>query len=147
MASDRLASGHIYFLGKMMSKLLEKAVAAKRESKYIEFKGAAEVDSPQFWCETVKDIVAIANSGSGVILFGVDNAGVPTNSDLSELLALDPADMVEKAMYYLDHEEEREAVRRAGRERCLRDHTSQKRLHTAFSQMGLPAGTLPEFGA
>lgn len=48
-----------------------------------------------------------------------------------------PDELVEKARYYLHHEEEREAIRRAGHERALRDHTWQKRLTDAFAKMGL----------
>ena len=46
-------------------------------------------------------------------------------------------DLAEKIRYYLSHTEEREAIRRAGHERCRRDHTWQKRFETAFQQMGL----------
>jgi spore maturation protein CgeB len=48
----------------------------------------------------------------------------------------DQADMVDKIRYYLSHDSERERIRRAGYERCLRDHTWQKRLGTALEQMG-----------
>lgn len=48
-----------------------------------------------------------------------------------------PDELVEKARYYLCHEEEREAIRKAGHERALRDHTWQKRLTDAFAEMGL----------
>lgn len=46
-------------------------------------------------------------------------------------------DLADKVRYYLRHDDEREAVRRAGYERCLRDHTWQKRFAAAFRQMGL----------
>src|SRR5256714_9502716 len=49
----------------------------------------------------------------------------------------DREDLAEKIIYYLSHEPEREAIRRAGQQRCLRDHTWQKRFETAFKQMGL----------
>ena len=48
-----------------------------------------------------------------------------------------PDELVEKARYYLCHEDEREAIRRAGHERAMRDHTWQKRLTDAFADMGL----------
>jgi spore maturation protein CgeB len=48
-----------------------------------------------------------------------------------------PADLADKIRYYLTHEAEREAIRRAGHERCLRDHSWQKRLTDAFRTMGL----------
>ena len=49
----------------------------------------------------------------------------------------DADDLITKARYYLSHPEKREAVRRAGYKRALRDHTWQKRLSTAFAEMGL----------
>ncbi len=48
-----------------------------------------------------------------------------------------PQDLADKIRYYLAHDEEREAIRQAGRARCLRDHTWHKRFTTAFRQMGL----------
>ena len=48
-----------------------------------------------------------------------------------------PADLADKIKYYLAHDAEREEIARAGRARCLRDHTWQKRFQTAFAQMGL----------
>ncbi len=47
-----------------------------------------------------------------------------------------PDDLVAKINYYLTHDNERDAIARAGRARCLRDHTWQKRFQTAFTQMG-----------
>ena len=46
-------------------------------------------------------------------------------------------DLAEKIKYYLRHDTEREAIRKAGYERCLQDHTWHKRFETAFRQMGL----------
>jgi len=48
-----------------------------------------------------------------------------------------PRDLADKVRYYLAHPEEREAIRQAGRARCLRDHTWHKRFQAAFAQMGL----------
>lgn len=48
-----------------------------------------------------------------------------------------PDDLAEKIRYYLAHDTEREQIRQAGRARCLRDHTWQKRFQSAFAQMGL----------
>jgi spore maturation protein CgeB len=46
-------------------------------------------------------------------------------------------DLADKIKYYLSHDREREAIRWAGQQRCLRDHTWQKRFETAFKEMGL----------
>lgn len=47
-----------------------------------------------------------------------------------------PQDLADKINYYLKHDDEREAIRVAGYERCLRDHSWQKRLTDAFCAMG-----------
>ena len=49
-------------------------------------------------------------------------------------------DIAEKVKYYLAHDMERDRIRKAGHERCLRDHTWRRRFETAFEQMGI--GTL-----
>jgi spore maturation protein CgeB len=44
-------------------------------------------------------------------------------------------DMVEKIKYFLKNDSEREKIRIAGRKRCLRDHTWQKRFKNVFKQI------------
>ncbi|MCE5190674.1 MAG: glycosyltransferase [Actinomycetia bacterium] len=46
-------------------------------------------------------------------------------------------EMVALCRYYLAHDDEREAIREAGRLRSLRDHTWQRRLSDVFSAVGL----------
>ncbi len=46
-------------------------------------------------------------------------------------------DIAERVKYYLAHDSERERIRIAGRERCLRDHTWRRRFEMAFMKMGL----------
>lgn len=46
-------------------------------------------------------------------------------------------DLVQKIRYYLAHDAEREAIRKAGYERCRRDHSWHKRFETAFQTAGL----------
>ena len=43
-----------------MSDLVDRAIKAKRESKYVDFKSSFEPASTGEWCELVKDIVAMA---------------------------------------------------------------------------------------
>lgn len=47
----------------------------------------------------------------------------------------DKDDLVEKIKYYLAHDQEREKIAQAGRERCLRDHTWQKRFTMVFEKV------------
>jgi len=82
--------------------LIAKARAAKRESRQVEFKETFDVASKQDWCEVVKDVVAIANSGGGLIVFGADSRGEPTGSDLSAVSAIDPATIADRIHPYTE---------------------------------------------
>lgn len=46
-------------------------------------------------------------------------------------------DLIEKARYYLAHEDERRIIANAGYERTMRDHTYEKRFIEIFERMGL----------
>ena len=48
-------------------------------------------------------------------------------------------ELVEKIRYYLDHEDERAAIARAGYERTVREHTYVHRFTDIFGCLGLPA--------
>ena len=47
-----------------------------------------------------------------------------------------PDDLVDKIEYYLAHDAEREAIRKAGYERAHKSHTWQQRFREAFAEMG-----------
>src|SRR5712692_4567753 len=74
-----------------MSELVDKALRAKRESKYVDFERSFDPDSAGEWCELIKDIVAIANTGGGVLLVGVENDGNPSGENVQAVLDLDHA--------------------------------------------------------
>jgi hypothetical protein len=48
-----------------------------------------------------------------------------------------PEDLVGKIKYYLEHDSQREKIRRAGYARALRNHTWHQRFEMAFKQMGM----------
>jgi hypothetical protein len=48
-------------------------------------------------------------------------------------------DLLDKARYYLAHQEAAERIRRAGLERARRDHTWQHRFSQLFAALGLPS--------
>jgi len=50
-----------------------------------------------------------------------------------------PEDLVDKIKYYLEHDDQREEIRKAGYERALRNHTWHQRFEMAFRQMGMGA--------
>lgn len=80
--------------------LIDRSLSNQRESKYIEFKSEFDSSSRRAWCELIKDIVAMAHSGGGAIAFGLDNVGLPTGADVSDILEMDPADLTNKIARY-----------------------------------------------
>ena len=80
--------------------LESEALTATGESTAIDFKGQFNPTAKGEWCELIKDIVAIANSGGGSILFGLDDNGQPTGLDCTEILRCDPADITNKIFSY-----------------------------------------------
>jgi hypothetical protein len=83
-----------------MEKLIEKALSATRESKSIEFKSRFDVTSNQDWCELIKDIIAMSNSGGGIILLGVADDGGNAAYDPAPFLDTDAADVSNKISKY-----------------------------------------------
>jgi predicted HTH transcriptional regulator len=82
------------------SRNLVEVLSAKRESKQIEFKESFDASQTQDWCEVLKDLVAIANSGGGYILFGVKNDGSLSGWDRGQLCSVDPAKIADKILSY-----------------------------------------------
>ena len=80
--------------------LIARAGRAERESKYIDFKESFDPESGRDWVEIIKDVVAMANSGGGLIVFGVRNDGSPSGFDSTSVIALDPAVVTDKIASY-----------------------------------------------
>jgi len=99
--------------------LVEKALTDLRESKQVDFKSQLDVSSTGEWCEIVKDIVAMANSGGGVIVIGVYDSGSPSTWDPRLLLAQDPALLVDRLARFTGEEFDEVEVleRKRGRDR------------------------------
>ena len=86
-------------------KLMERAQAAKSESKHLDFKSEFDAASTEAWCGIVKDIVAMANSGGGIIIFGVENNGASNSKvDHAKLLAHDTADITNRVSKYTNYQ-------------------------------------------
>jgi len=75
---------------------VERAQQAKRESKGLDFKECFDPSSDADWAELVKDFMAMANTGGGVIVVGVCNDGSPAQEDVDPVLALDLAKITDK---------------------------------------------------
>lgn len=79
----------------------EEILAAKRETKRIDFKRSFDPDEAADWCEIIKDLAAMANSGGGNIIVGVNNDGsTPGDPTVPKVLALDPAKISDKLLSY-----------------------------------------------
>ena len=55
---------------------------AANERRQVDFKGAFDTGQAGDWCEVIKDIVAMANSGGGALVIGVKNDGTPSGYDV-----------------------------------------------------------------
>ena len=80
--------------------IITNAAKAKRESKYFDFKESINLVQTRDWCEIVKDIAAMANSGGGCILFGVANNGDISGWNVDPVLNLDPAVITDQMNKY-----------------------------------------------
>jgi predicted HTH transcriptional regulator len=79
---------------------IDRVLRAKRESKHIEFKQCFDITAAADWCEVIKDIAAIANSGGGAIVFGADSKGLPVGVNVSAIAGLDSAHLTDKLHSY-----------------------------------------------
>jgi hypothetical protein len=82
------------------AELLERAAVAKRESRYLDFKEAFDPGSDPKFIELVKDLVAMANSGGGIIVIGVRNDATLSGAGVESVLDLDPAKISDKVHRY-----------------------------------------------
>jgi hypothetical protein len=78
----------------------ERAERAKRETKTIDFKAQFDPSLAADWCELVKDFMAMANSGGGLIVLGVCDDGTVSRADVEPVLTLDPAKITDKVERY-----------------------------------------------
>ena len=76
----------------------------KDESDTLDFKRGFDPKKTSDWCELIKDIVAMANSGGGRIVIGVDDDGALSEEDVSEFLKVDPADVTNKIHKYTEQQ-------------------------------------------
>jgi predicted HTH transcriptional regulator len=78
----------------------EQVEAANGESRSLDFKERFDPKEPSEWVELIKDLVAMANTGGGVIVVGVCNNGQPSTADVQPVLDLDPAKITDKVESY-----------------------------------------------
>jgi hypothetical protein len=71
-----------------------------KESKRIDFKERIDLAKAEDWCEIVKDIVGMANSGGGSIFVGIRDDGSISGWNAEPVLAIDTAQIVDKVAKY-----------------------------------------------
>jgi hypothetical protein len=81
--------------------LLELAKTILSESKYVDFKAEFDPESPRDWCEIIKDIVAMTNTGGGLIIVGLTDAGKSAGTKIKGVLDLDPAQVTDRIARYV----------------------------------------------
>lgn len=99
--------------------LLSRVTTAKRESTYLDFKREFNPSSKGDWCELIKDIVAMANSGGGVIAIGLNNGGTPSGIPVTDVLNVDDAVFLDKIRKYTSTD----LVNMSIHEMCRDSHT------------------------
>ncbi|MBI3875600.1 MAG: putative DNA binding domain-containing protein [Verrucomicrobia bacterium] len=80
--------------------LIDAAIQTPCESPTLDFKARLDVESKSEWLEVIKDLVAMANSGGGIILFGVNDDGQPNGEPCEEILNYDTAKIGDKIRKY-----------------------------------------------
>ena len=83
-----------------MDERLQEASCTAHETTIVDFKATFDPKSKADWCEVLKDVVAMANSGGGCIIFGLDDDGLFSADVVALVEAIDPADVVNKIYSY-----------------------------------------------
>lgn len=76
------------------------ALTLSAESEDVDFKREFDPTSAGEWCELVKDIVAMANSGGGTIVIGLESDGSLASAPPIAAMGLDQATVVDKVAKY-----------------------------------------------
>lgn len=76
--------------------------AVTAESATIDFKASFDTKSKGDWCELIKDMIAMTNSGGGTLVIGVADDGSCPGSDVQGLLGVDAADVTNRIHSYTD---------------------------------------------
>lgn len=97
---------------------LDKALQATKETKRLDFKEQFDPGVPGDLCEVLKDFVAMANSGGGLILVGLKNDGSPTGLDVSPILDLDSAKLVDQMSKYTGQQFDDFSIQPAVKNEC-----------------------------
>lgn len=79
----------------------------------------------------------VPGSGGFLLTGDADNLSDYFEDGKEIVIFKDMKDLIEKAKYYLSHEDERAAIAEAGYIRTITDHTYENRFNKIFSEIGL----------
>jgi hypothetical protein len=81
---------------------LGSALGLGLESATLEFKSSFNPNDKGAFLEVIKDVVAMANSGGGTVLFGVTDEGSLSGAEMDGISTLDPAKVTDLVYKYTD---------------------------------------------
>jgi len=108
-----------------------------------------QIENPKQWINNLKSLLGkrqeqikgrnfeIPGCGGFLITGDADNLRDYYKDGKEIVIYENTEDLIEKIKYYLEHNEERETIAKAGHERTLRDHTYEKRFNEIFKTIGL----------
>lgn len=111
--------------------------------------GMVRIDSPRYWIDNFKSFLnkrrvqikgrnfEIPGCGGFLMTEDADNLRDYYQDGKEIVIYKNTEDLIEKIKYYLKHDEEREAIAKAGYERTLEDNTYEKRFNEIFKTIGL----------
>lgn len=81
--------------------IIDLAQSTSEESDLLDFKREFTPEKKAaFWAETIKDIVAFANTKGGILIFGADDDGNPSGIDCNALFDFDNAALADQVKKY-----------------------------------------------
>ena len=80
------------------------AILLSAETAFVDFKSEFHPSDKGSFLEVLKDMAAMANSGGGIILIGLDNNGTPNGFSPEECLVLDPAKITDALYKFTDRQ-------------------------------------------
>jgi hypothetical protein len=90
-------------INNLENELLSLVAAKADESDLLDYKTEfAPQKKAAFWAETVKDLVAFANTRGGIVVFGVEDDKSLSVVDNSKLFEFDPSDLTNQIRKYTD---------------------------------------------
>ena len=130
-----------YMTSKDRAKILAKLVVKKELGKY-------KFNAHKIWPNLLSAIgtqrrqikgrtFEVPACGGFLLSGNADNLGDYYVDGKEIAIFKDKNDLAEKCKYYLEHEQERKAIAKAGHERTIKEHTYEKRFFEIFKAMGL----------